>query len=302
MKKLTIIALLILISGISVFAQGKHPFPPAPVLSDLLGSVYVDRTGILKINRFNAYFVPGETGRIKILRDGAEIAEYKFTASPAFVPKYEIDSIDLVKGKNATLGFKVTEPGKYTMLIEFIGGESTYVFPFEVIAKGGNDPYKPNKTILLNGDWNDFAFLEKTSEEAHGRWEFNVWMRSDDGKQVRSSSEVQILRDSDGKLVGYGQKTFRRDGYWKREDIEIKKPLKKNSAGNYETTDLPANSEKFEDGSYTVKFLLDGNLYGTYKFTVRNGEIEHQGRQVRDATDPKRFIEGGGKEFWMKKQ
>ncbi len=290
----------ILLFGTQIFGQTNPK--PAPVFSDLLSNVHLRDKGQFKPASIYAYFLSGEKGQLKVLHNGKEIAEFSFRIEPYTVPKYTIDGFELVKGKNDSLGLMLKEAGKYE-LAYYSGGTKFYSFPFELIIKSSGDPYKPKKLMLLNGAWNNYAFLRKTSNESHGKWEFRVFMRSDDGSYQQTKGQVLMVRDKDKKVVAVGSSGFRREGRWTRQDMTLQKPGKKNPKGEYYSNqDFYANRDKLEDGAYTLNFNTDGKLYGAYKFMVKNGDIQVQGRQIRESTDPLSFIEGGGREFWMKKQ
>jgi hypothetical protein len=290
---------LILVSGMQVFAQEN--VKPAPVFSDLLSNVYLRDNGQLKPLTTYAYFLSGEKGALKVLRNGSEIAEFSFRIEPYTVPKYTIEGYELIKGKNNPLGLILEEAGKYE-LEYYANGTKFYSFPFELVV-GKSDPYKPNKLMQLNGAWNNYAYLHKTNNESHGKWEFRVFVRSDDGSYKQSKGQVLMIREADKKVVAVGSSNFRREAGWTRQTFTLQKPGKKNAQGEYYGNQgFYANREKPEDGSYTLNFNLDGKLYGAYKFTVKDGEIQLQGRQIRASTDPLTFIEGGGREIWLEKQ
>lgn len=291
---------MILIFSAQTFAQ--ETLKPAPIFSELLSTVYVRKSGEFKPSDISAYFLSNKDGQLKVLRNGSEIAEFNFRIDPYRPPKYTIEGYELVKGKNDVLGLILKESGKYE-LEYYEGGKKFYSFPFELNIKDSGDPYKPNKLMQINGAWNNYAFLHKTSDESHGKWEFRIYMRSDNGDYQQTKGQVLMIRDSDKKLVAVGNAGFRREESWRRQELTLQKPGKKNDKGEYyNNQDLYANQDKFEDGNYTLNFSVDDKQYGIYKFTVKNGSIQMQGRQVRESTDPLKFIEGGGKEIWLEKQ
>jgi hypothetical protein len=297
-----ILCLLILTLGTQVFGQEKPNYTPAPVFSDLLTNVYVRKSGEFKPGDLSAYFMTDTEGQLKVLRNGTEIAEFSFRIAPYKPPKYTIEGYSLVTGKNDVLGLMLKQSGNYE-LAYYAGGTKFYSFPFELVIKDNGDPYKPKKLMVLNGPWNNYAFLRKTSDESHGKWEFRVFMRSDNGDYQQTKGQVLMIRDRDQKLVAVGGTGFRREPFWRRQDFTLQKPGKKNAQGEYYSNqDLYANKDKFEDGDYTLNFTIDGKLYGAYKLTVKDGGIQPQGRQVRTTTDPLKFIEGGGRDFWLEKQ
>lgn len=305
MKKIIFAGILLLLFTFSfqIFSQENPKFNPAPVYSDLLSTITVEQDGRFKPRSMFAFFMQGEKGILKILHEGQEFAEYKFISSIYSGPKFELDGFDLVKGKNDVLGLKLNKPGKYELQY-FIEGKKFYKFPFELVINSNKDPYNPKKTLLINGAWNNYAYLYKTSNESHGKWQFKVFTRSDDGSYKQTKSYLRIVNNQTKQVVAISRNNFRREGRWKLQTLELKKPGKLNKKINeyYDNKDIYANKDKFVDGNYTLNFYMDNKLYGSYKFMVKNGEIQLQGRQVRSSTDSTKFIEGGGREFWMKKQ
>jgi len=294
----TSVLLSILLFTTQIFGQATPN--PAPIFSELLSSVYLRSNGQLKPPRFYAYFLKGDKGKMKVLYNGSEIAEFSFSIEPYTAPKYTIDDFNLVSGKNDVLGLKLKEAGKYE-LEYYASGAKFYSFPFELVV-GKSDPYKPKKLRLLNGAWNKYAYLHKTNNESHGKWEFRIFMRSDDGSLQQTKGQVLLIRDKDKKVVAVGGSGFRREAAWKRQDLTLQKPGKVNAKGEYYgNQDFFANREKLNEGGYTLNFQINGKPYGIYRFTVKSGEIQMQGNQIRESTDPIHFIEGGGREIWLEK-
>jgi hypothetical protein len=276
--------------------------PPAPLFSELLTTVRLERNGIFKPRRIYTSLIPNDKGSLKVLHNDIEIAEYTFRS-----PRYpgntsEIWGYSLVRGKNDPLGLRLNKAGRYE-LAYYTGGKKFYSFPFELIVTGNTGPQGRWPLILMNGAWNDYAFLARTSKASHGRWQFRVWVRNDDGKYVQSKGFVSLTHDETKRLVAIGTANFRREGLWTKETLTLEEPGKKNAKGEYQGNKvISAANFKFEDGSFTFRFVMDGKLYGVYKFSVRNGTIQPQGRQVRENTPPHLFIDGGENHFWLKKQ
>ena len=300
MKNLIIVFAMFLAMGTQAIAQEN--LKPAPIFGNLLSGISLDENGRFKPPVMYAYFMKGEKGALKIAHNGNEIAEYSFRIFPRDPPKFEIDRYKLVTGKNDLLGLKLKEAGEYE-LSYYADGQLFYKFTFELVAKSSGDIYKTQRLLLINGDWNNKTYLLRTSAESHGKWDFKVYVRSDDGKYHQSKSYLRLIRDADKKLVAVGRANFRRERSWTRQTLTLNKPGKKNANNEYyNNQDLLASRDKFTDGGYTLNFYMDKGLYGSYKFFVKDGEIQPQGRQIRESTDPLVFIEGGGEAFWMEKQ
>lgn len=302
MKIISALFVVFLSLGFALHTSAQtDPFPPAPSFSGLLSTVHIKKSGEYKPLKTLAYFMSADKGVLKVSKDGSEIAAFKFRVDPSVAPKFTLDGFEIVSGKNDIFGLVLKEPGKYE-LGYYAKGAKFYSFPFELEINSGNDPYKPQKLMRLNGPWNKYAYLYRTSTESHGKWEFRIFIRSEDGSLQQSKGQVLVTRDRDKKLVAVGFSPFRREAGWTRQELVLEKPGIKNPQGEYyNNTDFLANSDKFEDGSYTANFNMDGKPYGTYKFTVKGGNIQPQGQQIRESTDPTIFIEGGGQEFWLPK-
>lgn len=273
---------------------------PAPVFDDLLGAVQLRDNGLFKPHSIYAYFMPADKGRMVVLKDGAEVAEFSWRCSVYTAPKFEIEGWELVKGKNHDLGFVMDQAGQYELAF-FTAGKKFYSFPFTLRLLGGNDPYQSKKVRLMDGDWSQFAFLSKTSPEGHGKWKFGIYVRSEDGSLQQSKGQVRLVRLADNKVVAVGSSNYRREASWTKQSMELQKPGKKNDKNEYYSNQtLYANKEPLQDGDYLLKYLQDGKVYGSYKFSVAGGKPQDQGRQVR-GSDPLRFLEGGGKTTWIPK-
>jgi len=46
---------------------------------------------------------------------------------------------------------------------------------------------------------------------------------------------------------------------------------------------------------------IDGQLYGTWKFSIVGGKFQYKGRTDRSKANPKTFIEGGNDIFFYEK-
>ncbi|MFZ1701724.1 MAG: hypothetical protein WBO10_12705 [Pyrinomonadaceae bacterium] len=299
-RSISVIVCLVIFGAFAqAFGQASYPFPPAPLFSDMLLTVNVGKDGYFRPLRLRAFFFAEDKGSLKVLHKGSEIAEYSFRSEIVTAPRYEISGYEIVKGKNDPLGLMLKEPGSYE-LAYYSGGKVIYRFPFELRMTGGSDPYNPQKTFLIDGDWNTHAYLNKTSTEPHGKWEFRIWMRNDEGGLEQTGGHIRLIRDKDKKLIAVGASRFRTERRWTMQTFVLEKPGKQNPKGEYyDNQDMLANSDKFDDGAYTLNYYKADKLYGTYKFNVAGGNIQPQGRQVRESTDAARFIEGGGKEFWL---
>ena len=301
MKKTVITGamLLIIMLQMQVIAQNAHPFPPSPIHSTVMQSFWIGEDGRFKLNGGYGYFFTHKKGSIKVLLDGAEIAEYSFRVSPSSLPMYEYDGLEIISGKNNSLGLYLKNSGNYELAF-YMGEKKFYSYPFSLNLKASSDPYSLKKTVIANGDWNDYAYFYQNNRS--NRLTFNVFFRSETGSTQPSRGKVIVRRDRDKKVVAFYQTRFRREVWWKKQSFILNSSGRLNSKGDYfDTREWDSSKDKFADGNYTVTLEVSSKPHGTYKFSVKGGKIQHQGRQVRGKTEPNRFIEGGRTQFWVKR-
>ncbi len=300
MKRFTIIGLMIFFVayGGEALAQETYPFPPSATHSSVMSSFRFKTNGLFQLIGGYGYFFTHDKGIIKLLRDGDEIAEYSFRVRPSTPPFNEYWSVEILKGKNDSVGHVIKKGGNYELAF-YLGGKKFHSHTFKLEIKRSDDPYSSKKQYIADGDWNDHAFLYRSKTK---RLSFFVFLRSDNGELQPSKGQIVVTRIRDGKVVAVDKTPFRRERWWKRFEFIIQKPgEKKDRRGLFEGKEWRFGQDKLEDGSYRLQFDIDEKPYGTYKFTVKGGEIQHQGRQIRKSTDPLRFIEGGRNQFWLKK-
>ncbi len=188
------------------------------------------------------------------------------------------------------------ESGDYVMEW-YLEGDLFYEFPFTVEAAEGDDPYNPEPRYFYDGPWDDYAYFYWPNASATPM--FSIWFRDKAASPGNwQEHQVNISVKRGGTEVAYwpnpngGAQPVDFKPWWERLDVGLDDP----SNGVFRASDL------LQDGRYTVTVTVDGATYGTYAFSVSEGKFQHQDRQVRDATDPLVFIEGGPERFFLKRQ
>jgi len=171
--------------------------------------------------------------------------------------------------------------GHYTLEFQ-ADGAPFYRFAFAVATAPNDDPYQPPGTrYFIDGPWSEYGNLFYQRNDPESSLRFSVWVQDKHAhpqqKTVPYSAQLERVRD--GKLIGREQGELHADQQWRQLDV-LWHPAE-GDASAY----LKAKELLHEDGAYRVRFDLDGKPYGTYAFTVSDGKIQLQGRQL-DSTEP----------------
>lgn len=290
--------------------------PPRPLFSSLLAGVQLDApTAGLRLDRLICYDLPEPTDPTQyypynadngdklwaILSDasGTELARFDFTASR------ERDNIWILNQQRftplgAAAGSDATEPrlapGKYVLDFHVAAGRF-YSFPFEVTQVQSANAGETHS--YLEGDWSNWGYIYYQSADPTQPLVWKVFLRHK-GPSYRADKkvEVEITRDSDGKLIA----TYRPDvtrsleARWIRHDLDLIHPMQGTGGGAYMTGgDLVGR-----DGGYTLKMKMDGQHHATWKFTVQGGKVILAGRAAPEA-DPLTCVFGGPDAWWCER-
>lgn len=296
--------------------------PPCIMFSTLLNGVNIHPIqGTFRLHHLQAVFLPeipsndvfiyspenGGALTSKLKRaDGSLVANIVWYAEKLKPPYYLLSAYKLYPAGSSddqAAGYKLTTPGDY--LVEFYLNEKLfYRFPFTIEALVSSDPYNPESVYRLNGAWNDYAYLLYDNADVTKPLVFKIWLRNDGTRQRKAVKVTGALKQGGKVLAEFGEFPLNYDlsADWIRYEIFFG-VMKPNQFGtgklwhtNIKTEDLLKN------GTYQVTMDMDGKAAGVWEFTVKNGQIQHQGRQVRSSTDPLDYIEGGKDAFWVKRK
>lgn len=294
-------------SGADLNWNDRFP-PPAPLYSDLLNALQSQvtwQTGVLQIDgNIRALFLPD-------FHDPQHIAPYNHTTGARLA--HQIKRLDgtvvetqFYEGRKDKAPFWVMYPnlppdqalaaGDY--VLEFlVEGTPFYQFPFTVEVTESDDPYNPETRYYFEGPWDDYAYLYIPENNPAATPMFSIWLRdkaSSLGNKTSRGMNVKVKRG--GQVVAFWP-DFRRSNpvdfppYWERLDVT----LRNDGSGSFSAADI------MKDGSYEVVVSVEDKPYATYRYTAQGGKIQHQDRQVRDATDAMAYIEGDTQRYFMKR-
>ncbi len=299
--------------------EGSRARPPAKKDKDrqyapglsfstvLNGVVVLAKNGRFTLDHIQATFVPdGCEGGFVVLRqsDGTEL--YQFDWKPDRLKKpYTLLSFwqttDLkTNEKVGGGGWMELPPGDY-VLDFYLPSEHFYQYPFSIKKTGGDDPFGDGQCFVTTGDWERWGYLYYADAKPERNLEWKVWLRNDACNEKSIKVRVEITRDADGELVCTSREgtTHSVQPKWIRLAFDMVFPEGKEVPhGTY----FKASDLLRTDGAYTLTMKIDGELYGTWKFTIENGKPKYTGRTVRGEADPLTFIEGGRDAFWYARE
>ncbi|MEM1116199.1 MAG: hypothetical protein AAF845_11355 [Bacteroidota bacterium] len=308
------------VAGLDAYAPLVYdgPFPPAVVLESVLSSFrMLPISGDLQLESFWIAFPPTRDADGNPVDYGAQMRMHVrlHDASGAllmdryYAPRGGFDN--RVFTQFATTGNPInrrslsrmtqtddplvlTDPGAYRL--EFLFDDRVFwEMPFEVRVAADDDPYATSGArYLLRGPWQGYGFLGfgelHTRAEPSSKLYWHAYTQLEGARRTREMRPLTLGLYRGGRLVGEA----RVEDAIVRDERQLEAwPLRAPGASQ----DL--TREDLTDGTYEIRYGLGGEPVQVYPFEVRRGEIVPQGRQVREATDPTRFIEGLGTAWWI---
>lgn len=230
--------------------------------------------------------------------DGTQLARYDFWAQQRPAPYWVVDDM---WAKNPATDESIETrqvplpPGDYTVDF-FLPTGRFYTFSFSVTKIDSDDPFRPQTYWFLEGPWRDWGCLTYADADPEQTLYWTISLRNK-GREASKDAAIQIAitRDADGATV-CGTRTgmsWTLAREWKSMNFEMVRP---------DQTPLRAADLLARDGPYTLRMMLDGEVYGTWKFRVAGGQLQYAGRTVRGSVDPLQFIEGGRTQWWYIRQ
>ena len=296
------------VMALTSLGRAQDQYPPGLMFSTLLNGVGLDKDA-LKMEQIQAVFLPKPAGPTKSVypynpddggklhtvirkKDGTQLDRAAWFAENLKTVYWLMNSYKLDSGE---LQAKLAGEGEY-VLDFYLNGELFYRYPFKLVSVGSTDAFDPEKSWHLEGAWNDWGYLFYGDADPSQTPMFKLWLMRP-GKLSNKDFMVKasIVRESDGAVVcrnTYLQTTPK--PWWIRYELQMVDPENEQI---FRTERLLK-----EDGNYAVKVTVDGELYGTYPFAVKDGKIVSADRAQRGKTSPLIFVEGGRDAFWMRRK
>lgn len=311
-----VVAVASLLAGGAPAAIAQTPCIPGITFGSLLGSVRVGYAdGRLNVERLYAvclqaparqsktiYLYEPDDGGLLAMRvkraDGQLLNTYIWYAE-RIQSIWELSRYKVVGGYESV---KPLVPGDY--VLEFAADEKVFTrFPFSVVSVKSDDPYQAGGArYFIEGPWSEYGNLYYQRNDPQSSFVFTTWVQEQSGRETKRSVpyEVKLMRARGGQVVAEESGTLRLEPRWLNATLYFR------PAGGDRSGFLRAGELLGEDGAYRIRFVIDGKVRGEYPFTVKNGQIQMQGRQLRQGTDPLDYITdhiSGGRytSWWLKR-
>jgi hypothetical protein len=168
----------------------------------------------------------------------------------------------------------VGQPGDFVMSVK-ANGQALTTLPFTLRVEGGDDPFNPQKTFVLEGPWRSLAYLSAPVDAPEAPLSFKWWMCArelpDGMKQALCT--VHLMRGS--QEVAASRTKFdiseRMNSTWLSFRCELYLP----SGGKLLT--LPMLTA--QDGDYTLVIKTKENkMVKSYAVPVKGGKLQRLAR------------------------
>jgi hypothetical protein len=298
-------------------AGAQTPCAPGITFGSLLGSLRVGYgDGRLQVEKLYAVCLPPparqsktnypyepDDGGLLSMRvkhaDGQLLSTYVWYAE-RIGTLWELSRYKVVGGHESV---KPLGAGDY--LLEFAADDKLFGrFAFSVVTVKSDDPYQAaGNRYFIEGPWNEYGNLYYQRNDPQSSLVFTTWVQERSGHQGKRSVpyEIKLIRSRNGQVLADEAATLRLEPRWLTVTLYFH-PANGDRNSFYKAADVLN-----EDGEYHIRFVVDGKLHGEYPFTVKNGQIQLQGRQVWQGTEPLDYITdyiAGGRytSWWLKRE
>lgn len=311
--RMVLLAAVVLAAAPSVCRAQPPEMSPTIMWHSILGSTVVYSTHgnltLVGFERLCAVFLPPAESRtiypynptdggnfwaILSSADGTELARYDFWAHQRPAPYWFVDDAwvtDLRTEERVEGGSLPVQPGDY-VVDYFLDSGRFYTFAFSVNTLESDDPFRPQTFWFLDGPWRDWGALTYANADPDSSLNWVIFLHNR-GREASTNTrfDVRVTRDADGSVVCGTRSgmSWNLNREWKSHRFEMVSPDQR----PFRAKDLLAR-----DGAYTLVMAVNGEHYGTWRFNVAGGQLQHAGRAVRGAVDPLGFIEGGPDQWW----
>jgi hypothetical protein len=186
--------------------------------------------------------------------------------------------------------------GNYT-LTWLLEGTAFWSLDFEISAAPSSNPYDP-PNHYLEGPWNDWAYVYVPNGNLSQAPTFNFFLRdkaATPGNWIDKDLVVEVLR-GDELIAQYGKDSTaiaQAKPWWIAQELALR---------NADDSGFMPASEMLQPGKYSIRLMIDGELYGTYRYEAPGGALPMVGRQDRESADPMSYLEGGTDRFYLKRE
>jgi hypothetical protein len=252
---------------------------PAMEYGSLLNLRFYEQTGGFMLDQLQMVFPPQTDVpmSVEFITAGGQVV----ASSALRIQRWpEFPAFDGVKADGPGI-IQLGKPGDYTMRFK-IGEAVATELPFKITAAESGDPFAPQTTYALEGEWSKLAFLALQTDKPNDALTFDWWISTRDvgGGKTRATCNVAIAKG--GAAVATSLEVVVTQANSQFLTARLLDPAKNR---NFTKANLIA-----ADGAYDVNIVCDGAAVRTYLLTVENGVIKPHPRSALDYQPHTRFL------------
>jgi hypothetical protein len=197
---------------------------------------------------------------------------------------------------------EIKTKGEYKM--EFLLDDDViFSFPFAIDILPSTSSQDPIDKYMLDGPWEHYAHLFYLGGRPGMNLKFVVWLRNRARRPNKEISVHSTILKTGNPFGSFGTEPHKITvtPEWKRFEFPIGAKIR-SETGEMVFKTLRAKSILNEPASYEILLIIDGELYGTYSFTVDEDGFTRIAEQDPEQTKRKDRIYSSDGVVWMKKK
>ncbi|MDY8138452.1 hypothetical protein [Aquimarina sp. 2201CG5-10] len=208
--------------------------------------------------------------------------------------------------------FERVTPGKYQLTYSIYDNDPFFTIDFEVYTHANPDINHEIGTVYtMKGPWDENLSIDLRPDDQGNptqfKTEFPLFRLLPLGNEKNQIQQLQSRLYKNGKLIGLtdseehpdGSATVKQALERRGSSIDLLYRKDKYQDSNRTEFHLISNSTKpsswdwirsLKDGNYKIEYLVNQKSFAEVTFTVKGNKIQLQGNQVKEGTDPKKYI------------
>lgn len=196
-RDLFVLASLLLFTTNAAFAQTNRP---AIEHESLMSMRFYEATGGFLVEGLEVVFPPAgnESATFTITKPSGEVV----TSVPLRLERLEkFPAFAVFRPAAGNPGnVKLAQTGDFVMEVK-IGNDTITKLPFSLKEENSGDPFKPGKSWVRSGPWQDLAFVATITDQPENPLQFNYWLSTRELPSGMTRPKVTVHVLHNGKEI-----------------------------------------------------------------------------------------------------
>jgi hypothetical protein len=263
--------LLPMVAGVSA-----QTYSPAIEYASLLDPRFYEQSGGFLVENLQLVFPPQPDQKMEfvITRSTGEAAATVPLRKESLGDVGKFPAFAQLQPNGVPGNVKVRQPGDFVMSVK-ANGQALTTLPFTLRAEGGDDPFNPQKTFVLEGPWRTLAYFFAPVDAPDAPLSFKWWMcaRELPAGMKQSLCSVHLMRGS--QEVAASRTKFDISDRMNRTWLSFRCELYLPTGGKHLT--LPMLTA--QDGDYTLAIKTkDNKIVKSCAVAVKGGKLQRLAR------------------------